>query len=128
MKSKELIGDYIKTLREENNMTQLDLAKILHIEPQTISKWENGNGYPDLSLLDQLASYFEITVDDILECKHNENRNTSANRQEYFKSISSKLYNFLSFKNEININDFIEYYNENEKKKNLLIKKKCSIY
>ncbi len=123
MKSKELIGEYIKNLREENCMTQLDLAKILHVEPQTISKWENGNGYPDLSLLDQMANYFEITVDDILECRNNENRNTIANKQEYFKNISNKLYNFFKFNYDSNNSEFIEYYPENWKK-NFRIDKK----
>ncbi len=45
------IGEKIKQLRRENKVTQEQLGKYLNITYQAISKWENGDSYPDISLL-----------------------------------------------------------------------------
>ncbi len=56
----------IKTLRKESCVTQNDLAKALGVTFQTVSKWENGSSYPDITLLPKLAEYFKVSVDQIL--------------------------------------------------------------
>ena len=45
----------IKRLRQEKDMTQADLAELLHVTRQTVSSWERGNSTPDLSLLPAIA-------------------------------------------------------------------------
>lgn len=60
------IGETIKRIRRERNLTQEEVAAHLGISFQSISKWERGDGYPDITMLPALAHYFQITVDDLL--------------------------------------------------------------
>lgn len=60
------IGDTIKRIRRERNLTQEEVAAHLGISFQSISKWERGDGYPDITMLPALAHYFQITVDELL--------------------------------------------------------------
>ena len=48
-------GAAIKELREKNHLTQLQLAGRLGVSDKTISKWETGRGYPDITLLEPIA-------------------------------------------------------------------------
>lgn len=56
-------GSRIKNLRLSKGITQNDLAGILYVTPQAISKWERGISYPDISSLPQIAKYFEVSID-----------------------------------------------------------------
>lgn len=59
------IGEKITSLRKAKNITQAQLAEYLHLVPQTVSKWEAGNGAPDISLLPRIADFFGISLDDL---------------------------------------------------------------
>lgn len=61
-----LLGENVKRLRRERNLTQEEMAAHLGISFQSISKWERGEGYPDITMLPSLAHYFGISVDDLL--------------------------------------------------------------
>ena len=61
------LGENIKNLRKERNVSQEKLANYLNVSFQAVSKWENGNTCPDLSLLPDLARFFGITVDELLQ-------------------------------------------------------------
>ena len=67
MDSKEL-GKRISELRKKNNMSQQDLADKLNVSNKTISKWECGNGLPDVIALNTMASVFGITLDELINC------------------------------------------------------------
>ena len=60
------IGDTIKHLRKEKNMTQETLADFLGVTNQSISKWERGEAYPDITLLPAIAAFFGTSVDNLL--------------------------------------------------------------
>ena len=60
------IGNKIKKYREENKMTQKDIAEILEVEPGTISKYESGIIEPNIESLKRLAETFGITVDELI--------------------------------------------------------------
>jgi transcriptional regulator with XRE-family HTH domain len=60
------IGEKIKNLRRERELTQEDLAEVLCVSSQSVSRWENGSCYPDIELLPVLSEYFGITVDRLL--------------------------------------------------------------
>ena len=62
----ERIGKFIAKLRKENNMTQTQLANKLGITDRAVSKWENGRGMPDLSLIRPLSKELNITVNELL--------------------------------------------------------------
>ena len=59
-------GQTIKSLRREANMTQENLAELLSISPQAISRWETDVAMPDISLLPPLANLFNVTTDYLL--------------------------------------------------------------
>jgi len=59
-------GQTIKSLRREANMTQENLAELLSISPQAISRWETDAAMPDISLLPPLANLFNVTTDYLL--------------------------------------------------------------
>jgi transcriptional regulator with XRE-family HTH domain len=61
-----LIGDNIKRLRKEKNITQEQLAVAMNITCAAVSKWERGETYPDITLLQPLAYYFGVSLDDLM--------------------------------------------------------------
>lgn len=60
------IGETIKEFRRQRNLTQEEVAAHLGISFQSVSKWERGDGYPDITMLPALANYFAVTVDELL--------------------------------------------------------------
>lgn len=72
------IGTYIKELRIKNNLSQGQLAEKLSVTNQAISKWENGRGLPDIEMLKQLSSIFNVKIDEIIQGEHisKEKKNT----------------------------------------------------
>ncbi len=63
------LGKRIATLRREKELKQDDLASMLDISPQAVSKWENDQTCPDISLLPKLAKILGVTVDELLSGK-----------------------------------------------------------
>ncbi len=60
------INETLKACRRAKGLTQEEVAAHLGISYQAISKWERGDGYPDITMLPTLAAYFQITVDELL--------------------------------------------------------------
>lgn len=61
------IGQKIKQLRQENDLTQEELAEQLGVSFQAVSRWENSTTYPDITMLPIIASMFNVTVDYLLD-------------------------------------------------------------
>ena len=59
-------GNLIATLRREKKLTQKQLAEKLGISPKTVSKWERGQGFPDVSFLSELSEIFSVDVRKLL--------------------------------------------------------------
>ena len=72
-------GAVIKTLREKKKMTQFQLAQQLCVSDKTISKWETGKGFPDISLLEPLAKALQLSVPELLSGEQIINANRAAN-------------------------------------------------
>ena len=60
------LGKNIKTFRKNKGLTQEELAELLNITPQAVSKWESENGLPDVSMLIPLAQVLGVTTDTLL--------------------------------------------------------------
>ena len=60
-----LIGDKIRLLRKNKNITQAQLAEALSVSSQSVSKWENHISAPDITVLPIIARYFGITMDEL---------------------------------------------------------------
>lgn len=63
------LGDVIKKKRKEMSLTQSQLAELLGVSTQAVSKWERGAGYPDVSQIVPLAKALKITTDSLLDYK-----------------------------------------------------------
>ena len=61
------IGQNIARLRKQKGITQEQLAEICNVSPQAVSKWENDNSCPDVTLLKLLARTFGVSVDELLD-------------------------------------------------------------
>jgi len=72
-------GAVIKELREKNHLTQSELAEKLNVSDKTVSKWETGKGYPDISLLEPIAKVFNISITELISGTAIQNINISAN-------------------------------------------------
>lgn len=60
------IGQFIKAIRNEKNLTQRKVAERLNISEKTVSKWETGNGLPEVSLMLPLCELLGISVNELL--------------------------------------------------------------
>ena len=100
------VGKFISTNRKLKHMTQRELADILGISDKTISKWETGNGLPEVSLMLPLCEALDISVNELLsgeklsiinyQEKAEDNmlsllKENEANRNDYFKQLYRSL-------------------------------------
>jgi len=76
---KYVTGAVIKKLRENKKMTQEELADKLFVSSKAVSKWETGQGFPDISLLESLAKALDISVIELLSGEDIQNKNQSSN-------------------------------------------------
>lgn len=60
------IGDIISKTRQNKNMTQEEFASRLGVTPQAVSRWERGNGLPDISLIEGICKVLEISANELL--------------------------------------------------------------
>lgn len=66
------IGKKIRTLRRQKNISQEVLAQYLGVSFQAVSKWESGSTMPDISLMPSIASFFEVSIDELFDFNHYE--------------------------------------------------------
>ena len=72
-------GAVIRRLRENKKMTQEELAQQIHVSSKAVSKWETGQGFPDISLLEPLAEALGISVIELLSGEDIRNSNPHSN-------------------------------------------------
>ena len=89
------VGNLIRYLREEKKLSQSQLGEKIGVSNKTISKWENGRGYPDTLILLSLAKELEITVDELL--KGELNKNNKVNNDH------NKINNMINYKAELTL-------------------------
>lgn len=76
---KYVTGAVIRKLRENKKMTQEELAEKIFVSSKAVSKWETGQGFPDISLLEPLAKALNISVIELLSGEDIRNQNRSFN-------------------------------------------------
>lgn len=80
------IGIFLKEIRKEKGLTQEQLAEMLGVSGRTVSRWETGTNMPDLSILIQLAEYYEVEIKEILDGERK-----SGNMDEKLKETLTKV-------------------------------------
>lgn len=91
--NQEKIGKFILELRKEKNMTQMDLADKIGVTDRAISKWENGKGMPDLSLMQPLCKELGITINDLLSGE-------KIDKNDYQEKFEENVLNTIKYSNE----------------------------
>lgn len=61
------IGSFLKELRKEKGITQEQLSEYLGVTNRTVSRWENGVNMPDFDLIIEMANYFDVTIEELLD-------------------------------------------------------------
>ena len=91
------IGSFLRELRKEQGITQKDLAEKLNVSSRTISRWETGSNMPDLSMLVELAEFYDVDVREIIdgerksEIMNEEVKETLLSVADYEEAINSKI-------------------------------------
>ncbi len=75
-KVRGLIAANIAHYRKECGLTQDELAEMIYYSGKSVSKWERGEGVPDIYVLVMLAEIFDVTVNDLISEKHRKRRRT----------------------------------------------------
>lgn len=73
------IGSFLKNLRKEKELTQEQLAEHFNVSNRTISRWETGSNMPDLSLLIELADFYDVEIREII---NGERKSEKMNQEE----------------------------------------------
>ena len=88
------LGETIKSLRKQKNISQEVLANYLGVSFQAVSKWENGSTLPDVQMIPALATFFNISTDELLNLKQYQNeKNIESIVNEYYQycNIDKKI-------------------------------------
>lgn len=72
-------ADNLKLLRKEHHLSQEDLAELLDVSRQAVSKWEQGNGYPEVEKLLLLSSKLNVSLDSLMSTEIAKETSKNAN-------------------------------------------------
>lgn len=94
------LAENLKKYRIMKNLTQEDVADYLNITPQSVSKWERGETYPDITLLPALANIFETSIDLLIgmdtiratETRWNIHKSANAHMRNNQLDLAEKVY------------------------------------
>lgn len=96
------IGNFLKELRKEKALTQEQIAEQFNVSSRTVSRWENGNNMPDISILIELADFYDVYIRELI---NGERKSTNMNEEmkdtlikvaEYTNAEKEKLMKELS--------------------------------
>ena len=91
--NQEKIGKFILELRREKNMTQQELADRIGVTDRAISKWENGRGLPDLSLMMPLCKELGITINELISGEQIE-------KEDYQSKLEENIFKTIDYTNK----------------------------
>src|SRR5690606_13672993 len=61
------VGEFIQNLRKQKKLTQNELSEIIGVTDQAVSRWETGEGFPEITILPKLAQILSVSGDEILK-------------------------------------------------------------
>lgn len=99
MTEEKFIKDVISKCRKEKQLTQEQLADLLNVSNKTVSKWERGISYPDITLIPMLAKVLDINISDLFNVQETLPRKSFDNDNVYNIRIINnfRLFMFISF-------------------------------
>lgn len=99
----ENIGKFISKLRNEKNMTQMELADKIGVTDRAVSNWENGRRMPDLSLIKVLCDELDITINELLSGSKVNNSNITKISNDNLENILKEYYKMKKQKKVLKI-------------------------
>ena len=128
------LGENIKKLRKERDLTQEKLADLIGVSFQAISKWERGESFPDITILPVIADFFGCTIDDLFGVDKAKNeqiineyldfysKECSKNRELTFKKFQQAVKEFPNdFRILVRYMELLNEYTEFDKVSNELM-------
>ena len=88
------LGGKLKELRKENNYSQQQIAEILHVTPQAVSKWENNKSVPDITTLVQISDLYNVGLDYLIK-SDKQLQNKLAIRKVHLRIINLLIVAFI---------------------------------
>jgi len=112
-KKEETLNERIKKLRKKKGMTQLELAEKVYVTDKAVSKWETGEGNPEITILIELAKIFEVSLDYLLTGKEKEPEVIVISKMELCcKNDDVELFNTISLQGKDESGHLITFYLE----------------
>ena len=68
------VGNFLKELRKEQNITQEQFAEKMNVSRRTVSRWETGSNMPDLDVIIEIADYYDVDLRDLLDGERKEDQ------------------------------------------------------
>ncbi|MBQ3885964.1 MAG: helix-turn-helix domain-containing protein [Ruminococcus sp.] len=96
-------GALIKQLRKEKMLTQKQLAELLNVSDKAVSKWECGNGCPDVSLLSELADIFGTDINILLSGEINKKESEKGNMKKMKFYVCKECGNIITSTSETDV-------------------------
>ncbi|MBZ5482513.1 helix-turn-helix transcriptional regulator [Priestia megaterium] len=104
------LGEQLKSLREEKNMSREELAQRMNVSRQAIYKWETNKGYPDIENLIKLSDLYEITLDELIKNDRTFQDKISINRgKRIFEDRKAFIIGFTLFLLGISLSNIFTY-------------------
>ena len=94
------IGNFLKKLRKEKGITQEQLAEILNVSGRTVSRWETGNNMPDISILVDIADYYDISIPEIISGERKSEIMNEEERKEEERKIAKTMSDYATTEKE----------------------------
>lgn len=91
-----MLGDRIRELRNSRSLSQVGLAKQLHVSKQTISNWENNNVPPSIDTLIRIANFFDVSTDYLLEFNNERKLNVEGLSDSQIAHIQAIIQDILT--------------------------------
>ena len=94
-------GNFLRELRKEKNLTQEQLADVFNVSARTVSRWETGSNMPDISILVEIADYYQLDVREILNGERNKELPSDASAVKDIAEYADKEQEKLAIRTRI---------------------------
>lgn len=110
------IGNFLKELRKEKGITQAQLAETLNVSARTVSRWETGGNMPDISILVDIADYYDISIPEIIngerksEIMNEEERKIAKTMSDYATTEKEKIFKEMKIQSIMGVCALVLYW------------------
>ena len=110
------IRNFLKELRKEKGITQAQLAETLNVSARTVSRWETGSNMPDISILVDIADYYDISISEIIngerksEIMNEEERKIAKTMSDYATTEKEKIFKEMKIQSIMGVCALVLYW------------------